>query len=84
MVIVCLAALVNFIVTVPSCSPAQRQSGKKCPSRYVSINTAYMFSAVNIFVDWLFALLPVPLLWGSNLPIRVKISLMAVLGVGIM
>lgn len=79
----CLAALVNFIVAVPSCSPAQRQSGRKCPSRDVSISTAYMFSAVNILVDWLFALLPVPLLWGSNLPLRVKISLIAVLGVGI-
>jgi len=50
--------------------------------RVIFTNLSYAFSAIDIFFDWAFALIPVPMLWGVQMSKPVKLSLLAVLGLG--
>jgi hypothetical protein len=46
-------------------------------------NVYYFCSSVNIFTDWASALMPIPLLWNIQMNRNAKISVVAVLGLGI-
>ncbi|KAF2186463.1 hypothetical protein K469DRAFT_630246 [Zopfia rhizophila CBS 207.26] len=54
----------------------------KCYSMEVFRNLGLMNSSFNIITDFLFATLPVPLIWKLQLNLRTKISLVAVLSLG--
>ncbi|EMR81919.1 putative integral membrane family protein [Botrytis cinerea BcDW1] len=54
-----------------------------CLEPRIIANFAYAISAETIFFDWLFALLPIPMLWDIKMSLRLKFSIMFILGLGI-
>lgn len=55
-----------------------------CKDPVIVVNAAYAFSAMDILFDWGFALLPLPMLWDIKMSLQVKMSLFAILGLGIL
>lgn len=56
----------------------------KCnPSVYLA-DVYYATTAVNILTDWVTAILPIPLLWAVRLERSEKLSVAAILGLGIL
>ncbi|KAI1844954.1 hypothetical protein JX266_008970 [Neoarthrinium moseri] len=54
-----------------------------CVSEEVATGSTYAASAVNAFADWVLGLLPVALVWNLELSRRSKISIAAILGLGV-
>lgn len=56
----------------------------KCNDRSIQTVLSYAVAVVSISTDWVFATLPIFLLWNVQLDWRVKGSVMAMLGLGIL
>ena len=82
-----LSALI-WLISIPliflQCSTAQlmRQASGCLKPSYGA--TGVPFSAVDVFTEWCFALVPVILLWNVKIPRRIKLSLMVILSMGIL
>ncbi|KAH8897855.1 hypothetical protein GQ53DRAFT_837622 [Thozetella sp. PMI_491] len=83
-----VTGLVFFFVTIFQCSPVnffwnqyEGQSGR-CVDVDVIIALAFLYSGVNVFVDFSFALLPAFLLWGLQLDKKTKIATIPLLAMG--
>lgn len=59
------------------------QDGSCLPATYLT-NVYYACTAVNIMTDWVTAILPIPLLWNVRLERSEKLSVGAILGLGIL
>lgn len=55
-----------------------------CQDRNVQTVLFYAVAIVNILSDWVFAILPIFLLWNVQLDWRVKGSVIVILGLGIL
>ncbi|KAI4625868.1 uncharacterized protein J4E84_001719 [Alternaria hordeiaustralica] len=55
----------------------------ECNGRNIQTVLSYAVAVVSISTDWIFATLPIFLLWDVQLDWRVKISVMSMLGLGI-
>lgn len=55
-----------------------------CVAQTGVVPSAEAFTAVDVTFDWFYALLPVPLIWGLQMNVRTKTSVIAVLGIGIL
>ena len=75
-----------FIVVFVQCIPFQASwTGQgKCATVSVIIIPTYVFSSVNILVDWTVAILPAFILWNLQLRRRLKILCFAILSVGVL
>jgi hypothetical protein len=91
--IMCTYTVGIFLIGILRCRPLSLvwdvtwtpSSGKgTCLDQQLIVNLGYSFSAMSIFFDWLFALLPVPILWGLHIKLHIKISLFLVLGLGVL
>lgn len=67
------------------CSPVSNawNAPSKCEPAVYLADVYYATTAVNIVTDWVTALLPIPLLWGVRLERSEKLSVAAILGLGI-
>jgi hypothetical protein len=91
MTLAVVTAVVFFFVTLFQCRPIQffweraipGQEGT-CLSPAIIIGLAYLYSSINVFVDFAFALLPAFLLYGLQLDKRTKVFLIPLLGMGCM
>ena len=54
----------------------------KCIPRHIQVDLAYEQAAVTTLTDFIFALLPIPLLWNTTLDRRSKLSVAFVLLLG--
>lgn len=45
---------------------------------------AYSFSAMTIVTDWLYALLPIPMIWNVRMTVRAKVTVGWILSLGIL
>ncbi|CAD6448721.1 bfacc8e6-d0f7-475e-9eea-555e3dd6eaca [Sclerotinia trifoliorum] len=79
--------IATFIVGCIQCRPLKAAwdplTKGKCLDANIITNFAYAISAQTIFFDWLFALLPIPMLWGLNMSCQLKVSIVIILGFGI-
>ncbi|APA12867.1 hypothetical protein sscle_10g076370 [Sclerotinia sclerotiorum 1980 UF-70] len=79
--------IVTFIIGCLQCRPLRAAwdplTKGKCLEAHVITNFAYAISAQTIFFDWLFALLPIPMLWGLKMSSQLKVSIVIILGLGI-
>ncbi|KAK8008778.1 hypothetical protein PG991_011329 [Apiospora marii] len=57
--------------------------GTHCQDPAILADIYYATTAVNIFTDWATALMPIPLLWNVKLNRNAKVSVAAILGLGI-
>ncbi|TVY17486.1 hypothetical protein LARI1_G004529 [Lachnellula arida] len=83
-----LWTIISFFIVLFQCHPVSyvwdKTSGKgSCKDAVTVVKAAYAFSAMDIFFDWGFALLPLPMLWDIKMSLQVKMSLFAILGLGI-
>jgi len=61
-----------------------KQISNKCASRLTNLAFLYMQAAVTTVTDWIFASLPVVILWDARLDIRTKCSVGFILSLGAM
>lgn len=78
-----------FFWDIFQCTPVKAQwdytiPGYKCVSAREVVNAAYALSVLNIVTDWLYALLPVPMIWNAKMTMQAKITVGLVLGLGIL
>jgi hypothetical protein len=88
MLIFTVMALIMMSVVLFQCHPVSFAWDKvygtgTCINAEVVANFGYAFSAIDIFFDWLFALLPVPMLWHVQMTMQIKISIFFILGMGV-
>ncbi|KAI9732269.1 MAG: hypothetical protein M1818_007588 [Claussenomyces sp. TS43310] len=57
--------------------------GGSCQSPRTLTNLGYSFSAMSIFVDLEFALLPIPTIWKSQMNLKMKLSVAFILAMGV-
>ncbi|KAF7947569.1 hypothetical protein EAE96_008653 [Botrytis aclada] len=85
--IVWIWTIVTFVISCIQCRPLKASwdplTPGVCLEPRVIANFAYAISAETIFFDWLFALLPIPMLWDIKMSLRLKYSIMVILSLGI-
>src|SRR6266536_822537 len=79
MVVIALWSLAIFLYEIFQCTPVQAQwdftiKNFKCVSGDSFVATAYSISAMTIVSDWLYAILPIPMIWSVKLTTQAKIT----------
>ncbi|KAI9152253.1 hypothetical protein HJFPF1_09482 [Paramyrothecium foliicola] len=68
------------------CSPVEKNwhtaIDGTCKSREIQTALSFLVAAVSILTDWVFAILPVALIWRLQMATRVKASVAGLLGLG--
>ncbi|KAI1138579.1 hypothetical protein F5Y05DRAFT_44160 [Hypoxylon sp. FL0543] len=91
-VIVSIWSVVLFFWNIFQCNPVaaqwdytilQNDPNSRCVSADEIVNAAYALSVMNILSDWLYALLPIPMLWAVKMTTQAKITVVVVLGLGV-
>ncbi|CAI7566965.1 unnamed protein product [Penicillium crustosum] len=75
--------LINCIPVEAAWSEEALKNGGHCQPSYVLADVYYACTAVNIATDWVTAFLPVPLLWNVQINRNTKISIIALMGLGV-
>ncbi|ESZ95217.1 hypothetical protein SBOR_4396 [Sclerotinia borealis F-4128] len=87
LIIIWLWSIITFIVGCLQCRPLEATWNPlvtgTCIDPRIMTSFAYAISAETIFFDWLFALLPIPMLWNLKMSFRLKVSIVGILGLGI-
>lgn len=78
-----------FLWDVFQCKPVAAQwdytiPSYTCASTTQVVDVAYVLSALSIVSDWLYALLPIPMLWKAKMTPQAKATVSIVLGLGIL
>lgn len=78
-----------FFWDIFQCHPVASQwdytiPGYMCVSAQQVVNAAYALSVLNIITDWLYALLPIPMIWKAKMTVQAKATVAVVLGLGIL
>ncbi|KAL2753900.1 hypothetical protein ACRALDRAFT_2043034 [Sodiomyces alcalophilus JCM 7366] len=86
--IVCIWSIVLFFWSIFQCSPIEAQwdytlPDGRCVSPEEVVAAAYSLSVMTILSDWLYALLPIPMIWKVQMSTVAKISVVVLLGLGI-
>ncbi|KAI0377982.1 hypothetical protein F5Y04DRAFT_263226 [Hypomontagnella monticulosa] len=91
-VIVGIWSIVLFFWNIFQCNPVaaqwdytilQNDPNARCVSADEIVNAAYALSVMNILSDWLYALLPIPMLWKVKMTAQAKLTVVVVLGLGV-
>ncbi|KAI1283632.1 hypothetical protein F5Y07DRAFT_157502 [Xylaria sp. FL0933] len=81
-----------FFWNIFQCSPVPaqwdytilaRDPKSHCVSADEIVSAAYALSALTILSDWLYALLPIPMIWRAKMTSQAKVSVIAVLSLGV-
>ncbi len=88
MVIMALWTTGIFLFEIFQCHPVAAQwdttiPDAKCASAEDFVKAAYAFSAMAVLSDWLFALLPIPMIWNIQMTIQTKVVVIGLLSMGI-
>lgn len=87
MVLVAVMTLVLGLLIAFQCRPLSTVWGKgtgSCFSFDTIIRTGIAFSVMDIVSNWLYSLMPIPMLYNIQMNNRVKVSLVVILGLGIL
>ncbi|KAI0809589.1 hypothetical protein GGR55DRAFT_648468 [Xylaria sp. FL0064] len=82
-VVVTIFAVATFLALALQCRPVTLNWGigkGECVAPHVITDIAYAFSAADIASNWLYATLPIVMLWNVKLTLRVKLSVILLLG----
>ncbi|SPN98900.1 related to integral membrane protein pth11 [Cephalotrichum gorgonifer] len=88
LVIITIWSLVLFFWNIFQCKPVEAQwdyamIGGECVSITEVVAAAYALSVMTILSDWLYALLPIPMLWKVDMTRQAKLTVILILGLGI-
>lgn len=89
MVIVTVWSVVIFFYDIFQCSPVGAQwnftiTDAKCISGEQFVGAALSISIMSIVTDWLYALLPIPMIWNVQMTKQAKITVVFILSLGIL
>jgi hypothetical protein len=78
-----------FFFDIFQCHPVEYQwdtgiPGGSCVSGDDIVSAAYAFSVLAVLSDWLYALLPIPMIWSVKMTVQAKITVSFILGLGIL
>ncbi|KAI0533290.1 hypothetical protein GGR58DRAFT_124105 [Xylaria digitata] len=82
-IVVTIFAVATFLALALQCRPVTLNWGVgkgECVAPHVITDIAYAFSAADIASNWLYATLPIVMLWNVKLSLRVKLSVILLLG----
>ncbi|KAI1312881.1 hypothetical protein F5Y03DRAFT_407678 [Xylaria venustula] len=91
-VVVGIWSFALFFWNIFQCSPVPaqwdytiltRDPTSHCVSADEIVSAAYALSALTILSDWLYALLPIPMIWSVKMTSQAKLSVIAVLSLGV-
>jgi len=89
MAVVAIWSTVVFFWGTFQCKPVQAQwdytiPHLRCVSAEQVVGVAYSVSIMTIITDWLYALLPIPMVWKIEMTRQAKATVLAILGLGIL
>jgi hypothetical protein len=89
LVIIAIWSLALFFWNLFQCNPVSAQwdytiPGSHCVSSEQVVSAAYALSVMTILSDWLYALLPVPMIWSVKMTRQAKVTVVAILGLGVL
>lgn len=78
-----------FFFDIFQCKPVGFQwdytsEGGTCVSGDSIVSAGYAFSVLSVLSDWLYALLPIPMLWSVKMNLHTKIVVVIILSLGIL
>ncbi|KAI1776231.1 hypothetical protein F4818DRAFT_374699 [Hypoxylon cercidicola] len=91
-VIITIWSIVLFFWNIFQCNPVaaqwdytilQNDPNSHCVSADEIVNAAYALSVMTILTDWLYALLPIPMVWGVKMTMQAKLTVVVILGLGV-
>ncbi|KAF9869481.1 hypothetical protein CkaCkLH20_13078 [Colletotrichum karsti] len=87
--IVTVWSTVIFFWNVFQCSPVHAQwdytiPNSQCVSPDAVVAAAYSISVMTILSDWLYALMPIPMIWNVKMTTQAKATVIVILGLGIL
>lgn len=84
-VMTCITSLIGFIGVLTVCRPVHAHwtpNVGECAPTSVITNLSYLVSASSIVTDWACAILPIFILWKTQMKTQTKISVAIVLTLG--
>ena len=89
MVIITIWSLAIFLFEIFQCSPVRAQwdftiTSAKCVSGDSFVSAAYSISVMTIISDWLYAIIPIPMIWSIKMTVQKKLTVTFVLSLGIL
>ncbi|CVK93171.1 uncharacterized protein FPRO_04463 [Fusarium proliferatum ET1] len=86
--IISIWSVVLFFWNLFQCKPVEMQwdfriKDGTCVSADQIVSAAYAISVMTVVSDWLYALLPIPMLWSVKMTKQAKTTVIAILGLGI-
>ncbi|KAJ3518194.1 hypothetical protein NM208_g14604 [Fusarium decemcellulare] len=86
--IITIWSTVIFFWNLFQCSPVEKQwdfriKDGHCVSADQIVSAAYAISVMTIVSDWLYAILPIPMLWTVKMTKQAKATVIVILGLGI-
>lgn len=89
MAVVGIWSVVVFVWDIFQCSPVQAQwdytiVGARCVTADQIVSAAYSISVMTIVTDWLYALMPIPMVWKVKMTPQQKGTVVIILGLGIL
>ncbi|KAJ6438087.1 integral membrane family protein [Purpureocillium lavendulum] len=89
LVLIVLWSLGILLWDVFQCNPVPKQwdfriNDGHCASANEMISAAYALSVLAVLSDWLYALLPIPMLWNAKMTKQAKATVIFILGLGIL
>ncbi|KAH8667439.1 hypothetical protein BGZ60DRAFT_377245 [Tricladium varicosporioides] len=88
MAVVTVWTVAIFFYVLFQCQPVQAQwdvriKDAHCTTGGSFVSAAYSLSVMSIVSDWLYALLPIPMIWSIRMTIHAKVTVAIVLSLGI-
>jgi hypothetical protein len=88
-IVITIWSLAIFLYNIFQCTPVEAQwdftiQPAKCTSGNSFVAAAYSISVMTILSDWLYALLPIPMIWSVKMTIQKKLTVTFVLSLGVL
>ena len=89
MAVVAIWSVAIWIYELFQCIPVEAQwnytiKNAKCDSGSSFVAAAYSISVMTIVTDWLYALLPIPMVWSVQMSVQTKMTVAFILSLGIL
>jgi hypothetical protein len=89
MIVVTIWSVAIFLYDIFQCIPVEAQwnytiKSAKCVSGPSFVAAAYSISVMTIVTDWLYALLPIPMIWSVQMSVQAKVTVAFILSLGIL
>ncbi|KAI0836432.1 hypothetical protein F5Y06DRAFT_273383 [Hypoxylon sp. FL0890] len=82
-----IVSTVFFLILVLQCRPLSLMWGVgqgSCIDFDTNVRTGLAFSVIDIVLNWMYSLLPIPMLWKVQIGLRLKIILFILFGLGLL